>query len=407
MIAAAQAKLPVAKKRDEPLDTTAEIETPEHVRFRYHLAGPARRFFAYFIDLIVRGAIVIAFVVALGLAGFAAGEELGYASIGILFVVWFLVEWGYFVLFEALWGGRTPGKRALDLRVIGHEGHPLRFGQSVLRNLVRAADCLPTMGPIPTYALATLVMGRDVRFRRLGDLVAGTMVVVEKRHAVEGPVRIDPPPTPQELASLPQRLPLEGEDLEAIELLLRREQKIAPARVHELASMVASIFGERLGLRVTDPVRFLKILYARARGIAGVEQATWGWGRGQQGYGAHGYGGQGYGGQGYGGQGYPAPGYGQQHPGYGPTPAGPAGPGYGQPGYGRQPGYGPQGYGPQPGYGPQGAAASGYGPAQGPHQGPQGYAPQAVGPHGGGGAPGAPPFAPHEGVPPRPPRRFP
>lgn len=388
-MAVSRATLPLAKKRDAPLDTTAEIETPEHVRFRYHLAGPARRAFAYFIDLIVRGLIVVAFAVALAFAGFAADEELGYASVGVLFVVWFLVEWGYFVLFEALWGGRTPGKRALDLRVIGHEGHPLRFGQSVLRNLLRAADCLPTASVFPTYALATLVMGRDLRFRRLGDLVAGTMVVVEKRHAVEGPVRIEPPPTPQELASLPSRLPLEGEDLEAIELLLRREQKIAPARVFELASMVAPIFGERLGLRVSDPVRFLKILYARARGIAGVEQATWGWGRGQQGYGAHGQAGAGY----------PQGGYAPQ-PGYGPQGHGP--PGYGPPG---QQGYGPQGYG-QQGYGPQGHGQHGYGP-QGHGQqgyGQHGYGPQAPGAQ---GQP-APGYGPQGGYGPGgPPRRFP
>lgn len=308
--------------RREPLDTTAEIETPEHVRFRYHVAGPARRFFSYLIDTIVGAVIVIVLALVLAFAGFMSSEDLGHASEGILYLVAFIIQWFYYVVCEVAWSGRSPGKRALQLRVIGQDGHPLRIGQSILRNLLRPADFLPSM-----YAIGVLVMGNDRRFRRLGDVVAGTMVVVEKRHAVEGPVRIDPPPMPQELASLPQRLPLDGDDLEAIELLLRREYRISPARAYELASMIAPIFGARLNLRVHDPLRFLKILYARARGIAGVEpapafaqapgqwpqapwpQASWPAAPGYQGQGAWGQ--QGYGQQGYGQQG-------QAHGGFAP-----------------------------------------------------------------------------------------
>jgi hypothetical protein len=116
-------------------------------------------------------------------------------------------------------------------------------------------------------------MGRDPRFRRLGDLAASTMVVVEERVFVEQALVIQPPPTAKELASLPQRLPLSGDELEALELFLRRAHKLPPFRVHELAEMVAPTFGARIGIgSIRDPFRFLQVLFARARGIAAAPE---------------------------------------------------------------------------------------------------------------------------------------
>ena len=139
-------------------------------------------------------------------------------------------------------------------------GHPLRFVDSLLRNLLRAADFLPF-----GYALGVVVMGRDSRFRRLGDLVAGTMVIVEERLAVATAIRVQPPPALTELESIPQGLVLGREDLEAIELFLRRAPVLSPARVDELAEMVCPIYARRFALRVREPARFLALLYVRAR----------------------------------------------------------------------------------------------------------------------------------------------
>src|SRR5262245_3567853 len=127
----------------EPLDTTAEVETPEHVRFRYHVAGPARRALAYFLDALVRGVIVLCFVVIAQVGGLAAGSSLAHASTGVILLVLFAVEWGYYLFWEVIWNGATPGKRALRLRVVTEGGYPLRFFDSLLRNLLRAADFLP------------------------------------------------------------------------------------------------------------------------------------------------------------------------------------------------------------------------------------------------------------------------
>lgn len=243
----------------DPLDTTVEIETPEHVRFRYHVAGPGKRALAYLIDLLLRAAIVLVIGICAAIGGFAAGDAVAHASMGLELLVLFVVEWLYYVFFEALWSGRTPGKRALSLRVVTEGGHPLRFADSVLRNLLRAADFLPA-----AYAIGLVVMGRDPRFRRLGDLAAGTIVIAEGRAVVAARLHLDPPPTPAELRPLPQRLPLSGEELDAIEIFLRRAGKLSPVRELELAEMVAPIFAQRLGLRYRDPARFLALLHYRA-----------------------------------------------------------------------------------------------------------------------------------------------
>ncbi len=249
-------------KPSEPVDTYAEVETPEHVRFRYLLAGPSRRSLAYLIDAVIRAQIVVSFMFLAGLGGVSGGFHRAFAnaSMGVVLLVLFLVDWGYFVLLESLWGGRSIGKRAMRIRVVSEGGHPLRFGDSLLRNLLRAADFLPF-----GYVLGILVMGRDAHFRRIGDIVAGTMVVLEERAGVADFVHVDPPPSPAERAWLPERVGLTGDDLEAIELFLRRGRHLSQARQQELANLIAPLHATRLGVRYHDPARFLALLYCRAR----------------------------------------------------------------------------------------------------------------------------------------------
>jgi hypothetical protein len=129
----------------------------------------------------------------------------------------------------------------------------------LLRNLLRAADFLPS-----AYALGLFVMASDAKFRRLGDAVAGTLVVFERRERIESELFIQPPPTNAELALLPQRPDLSGEDLEALELFLRRMNQYPEARLHELAELIAPTYSHRVGVRYRSPVRFLAVLYHRA-----------------------------------------------------------------------------------------------------------------------------------------------
>ncbi len=249
--------------RTQPIDTTAEIETPEHVCFHVPIAGPTSRAVAWVVGCFISAGIVVVFAVTASIGGLAIGDAVSGVSTGVILVVLFVLEWGYYTFWEITWNGATPGKRALDLRVVTVDGHPLRVGDSFLRNLLRAADFLPG-----GYALGLLSMARDNRFRRLGDLVAGTMVVVEEKRTVASTIRIEPVPTAKELANLPQRLPLSGDELDALEHFLRRKDRIGSAREDELAGMVAPVFAKRLGVRVNDASRFLTLLYARARGAA-------------------------------------------------------------------------------------------------------------------------------------------
>lgn len=240
-----------------PLDTVAEIETPEHIRFRYPLAGPGRRMVAYGVDLLIR--VVLVLIVGLILQMSTMFLFDGFST-GAVLVLVFAVEWGYYVLFESLWSGRTPGKRAMHLRVVKEGGYPTGFLDIALRNLLRAADFLPAF-----YAIGLGVMGLDPRFRRLGDMIAGTVVIVEDHARLAHALVVDPPPTAAELAGLPARPDLGTADLEALDLFLRRVGTLNPAREQELAEIVAPVFARRLGgLRYDSPVRFLALLYLRA-----------------------------------------------------------------------------------------------------------------------------------------------
>jgi uncharacterized RDD family membrane protein YckC len=163
------------------------ISTPDHVTLEFELAGLGSRFAAYLIDTLCIGLLVLFVGVAItltGLVGVKAWAGLikdgsGWLSswnLAFLIFVTFLIFWGYYVFFEGLKRGSTPGKKCLGIRVLRNDGLPIGFPEAALRNLVRAADMLPP----PCYILGGVVIYLDPHGRRLGDMVAGTLVVVEK-----------------------------------------------------------------------------------------------------------------------------------------------------------------------------------------------------------------------------------
>lgn len=241
------------------IDTVAEIETPEHVAFRYRLAGPSLRFFAWVVDLFVRILIISVLGMALSALSILGDKSPGT---GLLLIGAFLLEWGYFVVCEMWMGGRSIGKKWLDLRVVKEDGRPVTFADSLLRNLLRGADFLP-LG----YAAGLLVSSCDSRFRRLGDLVAKTMVIVETRSHSLSPLELSPPAKETELRALPLRPDVSPEERMAIEALLRRKQ-LSEDRARELAEIIAPIIARRLKVRFSDPLRFLGLVHVRLRGKA-------------------------------------------------------------------------------------------------------------------------------------------
>ena len=162
-------------------DETLVIETPERVPLHFALASIGNRFIACAIDHTIQivTLIVISIVFAI-IADFAdLGSRLSNAPkwvIALLIVVVFLLMSGYFAFFEWLWSGQTPGKRWMKLRVIREDGRPISFFEAIVRNLLREFDIMP----FPFYSIGLISVFSTNRDQRVGDLVAGTVVVRER-----------------------------------------------------------------------------------------------------------------------------------------------------------------------------------------------------------------------------------
>ncbi len=145
------------------LDTIQKFETPEGVDLDVHIAGPVVRACAWVIDVLIRLAVYwVASIVV------AATGKVGWALLAIGF---FLMEWLYPVVFEVI-RGATPGKKLMHLSVVQDDGTPVSVTSSMLRNLLWIADFFPVL-----YFTGLVSMTLSKRFKRLGDLVAGTLVV--------------------------------------------------------------------------------------------------------------------------------------------------------------------------------------------------------------------------------------
>ncbi len=163
------------------------VETPEHVRLDYALADVGSRAAALAIDVAALASGLLLLTLAAGYAQRLGGiaDALGTP----LFVLGgFALAWGYFMLFEALGGGRTPGKRAVGLRVVHTGGESLSLKGSALRNLLRVVD----MQPLPTGLVGAVSILATRRAQRLGDVVAGTIVVRDSGGS--GDLGVDPIP---------------------------------------------------------------------------------------------------------------------------------------------------------------------------------------------------------------------
>src|SRR5436305_8785586 len=138
------------------MDEQLTISTPEQVAFNYEMAGIGTRFVASLFDHLILGAVIVlvycataALIPTLGAGAIMSGDESGLSGIyfvmALLVLIEFVILWGYFVLFELVWNGQTPGKRAAKPRVIRRDGPPVRAGGVMARNLVRFIDCLPAL----------------------------------------------------------------------------------------------------------------------------------------------------------------------------------------------------------------------------------------------------------------------
>ncbi len=235
--------------------------------FRFRVAGPGRRAAAWGLDTAVMGALLgILVSVAAALALLPGFKGLG-AMGGALAA--FAIQWLYGAGCEGWTGGRTPGKFALGLRVIRDDGSPLTWREALLRNLLRGVDALPMLGGI-----GVAVMALDRHQRRIGDLVAGTLVVCEERAHLQGAVVIDPPVTEEERRTIPARIPMARHEIALVEEMLRRRRQLSEERMEELAALLAPRIAEQTGLTAPTWRRSLVLAYARATGRDRENEAT-------------------------------------------------------------------------------------------------------------------------------------
>lgn len=235
------------------LDEELIIETPERVELRYSLANIGNRFLAALIDHLIQGATLIALVVIAGLISrwtmFSSASTWTQA---MMVLAVFTVYWGYFAVFETIWSGQTPGKRIMRLRVVREDGRPVRFFEVLVRNLLR----LPIdLFPWPSYAIGVVSIVFSKHSKRIGDFVAGTVVVKER--ATEAPslddiIKISEFESTRLQRSAPAtfrvdlRL-LDDRQMQAIEVFLKRRYELPQPNRTILAHRIASSVCAKLG----------------------------------------------------------------------------------------------------------------------------------------------------------------
>jgi uncharacterized RDD family membrane protein YckC len=243
------------------------IDTPEQIALELPLAGIGSRFLAFFVDTLLQ--VVLGVAVALLLLALPSGLAVGwfaraFGTLAPAAVVFFLfcLYWGYFAVFEAAWNGQTPGKRYAGIRVIKESGRPINAFEAVARNLLRAVDGLPGV-----YGVAVVSMMLNRENRRLGDFVAGTVVVHE--HATE---ELRPYADAASGAGAngmaPSAGPISTDELLLIETYLQRRYDLDPEVRARTAGEIAARLRQRAGIEEEpgqSPDDFLEALAKRTR----------------------------------------------------------------------------------------------------------------------------------------------
>jgi len=256
------------------LDHTIDIETPEMVVVSYALAGVASRVLAGLIDLLICLVALVIFTVAMAtmapaVAGAVVSRTSAAWALSILILAQFAIVWCYYVLLEGLRDGQTLGKRWLGLRVVRDGGYSVSLGASAVRNLLRLVDYQPGL----FSAVGIVTMASSKSGKRLGDIVAGTIVVHERalpaRPAATGEARQSLTATHITASSL-----LTDAEFEVLARFMARRASIQATERARIAAQLATMFRPRFQEADTADAAFLVRLHeaeaaGRARGAAG------------------------------------------------------------------------------------------------------------------------------------------
>ena len=272
----------------EVLDMMMRVTTPENISFQYRLVGPFRRVFAYALDILISvfgyGMIVLLFyllflflIVPLArlMGGTATINALGGVFTGLILTGYFIVYWFYGAYMETYFNGQTFGKRALRMRVISNNGHAIDGVQATLRNFFRLLDIMPMVplsamipsespvpGQIPTCLFGLVIMAINTRYQRVGDLVAGTVVVNEERNRLPTLATFSDERVPALAELIPANFVVPASMARAVADYADQRRYLPFQRASEVASHLASPLIERFELPSdTDHDLFLCALY--------------------------------------------------------------------------------------------------------------------------------------------------
>lgn len=247
------------------------IMTPEQVEVRFELAGIGSRFIAMLVDTLLQtllGLVVGVLLALFGVVWMAMLETASTWVLAIIVILLFIILGGYFLFFEATRNGQTPGKMFAGIRVILDSGHPIDFRAALLRNVMRLVDSLPG-----TYGIGIVSVFFSPQYRRLGDYVAGTLVVKVGQTPVSTPTQpasapvgysaTEPASTVLPAEALPYISRITKDDYRAVRLFLNRVPQLDGHVAHNLAVNLVQPLAKTLELipaQIGDPIAFLEAI---------------------------------------------------------------------------------------------------------------------------------------------------
>lgn len=261
-----------------------EIETPEQVLLRFPVAGLGSRFLALLTDSVIQYLsvtvvfllLVLVFSGAKRTAVGAISDRAGMWIVAGIGLVLFLLYWGYYSLFEAYWNGQTPGKKLLKIRVVKDTGRQVTLFESMARNIMRVVDAMPGM-----YMVGVITMLCNKEHRRLGDLVAGTIVVHERVNdqpmllhssrtftaGMYAPMFDEAPRTGGLALPADGVARLDAGDLNVIDMFFSRALDLDMAKRAEIAAKLAGRMAEKMRTPVPEGATAERLLEAIAHAM--------------------------------------------------------------------------------------------------------------------------------------------
>lgn len=235
------------------------IETPEQTVLEFEVAGIGSRFLALAFDTLLQILVGIGLLVILVVAGVAmpSAARSGVWFLAVIVFAYFALYFGYFAIFEILWNGQTPGKKREGLRVIKDSGRPITLAEAVGRNLMRIVDQMPVL-----YAVGICSVLLSRQNKRLGDFVAGTIVIHEKSLLDAKPVWQSAPAAQARPATTFGSERLSPEEFALVEAFLNRRSSLPSDVRFNMADRIATQIRPKLSLPPGELLYAEKLLEA-------------------------------------------------------------------------------------------------------------------------------------------------